>query len=77
LKNWAEQQSIELTYIQPGNPQQYAYIERYNRTMRYEWLAVQETTAQWLWTYNKERPHMGLGGITPNKNWHYMPGLYF
>ena len=26
LKNWAEQQSIELAYIQPGNPQQNSYI---------------------------------------------------
>jgi putative transposase len=76
LKNWAEQQSIELAYIQPGNPQQNAYIERYNRTVRYEWLAcddfeslaeVQETATQWLWTYNNERPHMGLGGITPKQ----------
>lgn len=76
LKNWAEQHSIELAYIQPGNPQQNAYIERYNRTVRYEWLAcddfeslaeVQETATQWLWTYNNERPHMGLGGITPKQ----------
>ena len=39
LKNWAEQHSIELAYIQPGNPQQNTYIERYNRTVRHEWLA--------------------------------------
>ncbi|MFC7419528.1 integrase core domain-containing protein [Iodobacter arcticus] len=25
---------------------------------------VQETATQWLWIYNNERPHMGLGGIT-------------
>jgi putative transposase len=37
---------------------------------------VQETATEWLWTYNNERPHMRLGGITPNKNWHYMPDLY-
>jgi putative transposase len=24
--------------IQPGQPQQNAYIERYNRTVRHEWL---------------------------------------
>lgn len=55
-------------------PQQNAYIERYNRTVRYAWLArtlfhsieqVQETATRWLWTYNHERPNMALGGITP------------
>ncbi|KAB2725363.1 transposase, partial [Brucella anthropi] len=20
---------------------------------------------QWLWTYNNERPNMGIGGVTP------------
>lgn len=74
VQAWAEQQGIELLYIQPGNPQQNAYIERYNRTVRYAWLAgnlfqtieqVQEVATRWLWTYNNERPNMALGGITP------------
>lgn len=38
LKRWAHQQDIALRYIQPGNPQQNAYIERFNRTVRYDWL---------------------------------------
>ena len=38
LQRWAEGQSIALDYIQPANPQQNAYIERYNRTVRYDWL---------------------------------------
>lgn len=57
-----------------SNPQQNAYIERYNRTVRYAWLAsnlfndieqVQDIATRWLWTYNHERPNMALGGITP------------
>ena len=38
LKSWAKENQIELNCIQPGNPQQNAYIERFNRTVRYDWL---------------------------------------
>jgi putative transposase len=74
LQAWAAQHGIGINYIQPGNPQQNAYIERYNRTVRYAWLArilfdsieqVQDKATSWLWTYNHERPNMALGGITP------------
>mgnify|MGYP000856564293 FL=1 len=74
LASWAENNGIELAFIQPGNPQQNAYVERYNRTVRYDWLSqylfesiedVQDYATRWLWTYNNERPNMGLGGITP------------
>ena len=74
LEKWARERGIRLEFIQPGKPQQNAYIERYNRTVRYDWLAqylfdsieeVQEYATRWLWTYNHERPNMGLGGITP------------
>ena len=63
-----------LLYIQPGHPEQNAYIERYNRTVRQEWLnqnifegleEVQDQATAWLWQYNYNRPHMGKGGITP------------
>ncbi len=76
LTSWAEQQGIRIEYIQPGKPQQNAFIERYNRTVRYDWLGqylfssiteVQEFATKWLWTYNHERPNMGLGGITPKQ----------
>jgi putative transposase len=76
LRDWAAQREIELVFIQPGKPQQNAYIERYNRTVRYDWLAhylfesieeVQAFATRWLWTYNHERPNMALGGITPKQ----------
>jgi putative transposase len=38
LTEWAEKRNITLRHIQPGQPQQNAYIERYNRTVRHEWL---------------------------------------
>ena len=74
LQNWAEKAGIGLIYIQPGKPQQNAYVERYNRTVRTEWLGryhftsieeVQDHATRWLWTYNNERPNMGIGGMTP------------
>ena len=38
LKVWTEKHDIQLEFIQPGNPQQNAYVERYNRTVRYSFL---------------------------------------
>lgn len=73
---WAEKRGIRIDYIQPGKPQQNAYVERYNRTVRYDWLAqylfddleeVQTYATQWLWIYNQERPNTALGGITPKQ----------
>jgi putative transposase len=74
IQLWAKRQGIQLQYIQPGKPQQNAYIERFNRTVRHEWLdqnlfesieQAQQLATQWLWRYNAERPNMAIGGITP------------
>ena len=71
---WAEKQGIALNHIQPGKPQQNAYVERYNRTVRHEWLDLYiiETVAEaqsratdWLWTYNSERPSANCVAIGP------------
>jgi putative transposase len=76
LTVWAQRQGIGLEFIQPGKPQQNAYIERYNRTVRYEWLEqylfcsleeIQDFATRWLWTYNHERPNMAIGGIPPSQ----------
>jgi putative transposase len=54
---WAEKRGISIQYIQPGKPQQNAYVERYNRTVRHEWLdqhiiesieEAQDYATQWL-----------------------------
>ncbi len=74
LLEWASKRGIALQHIQPGQPQQNAYIERYNRTVRHEWLdqhiienieEAQDFATQWLWTNNNDRPNMGIGGIAP------------
>jgi putative transposase len=70
---WCEAQRIELRFIQPGKPDQNAYIERFNRTYRNEVLdayvdsieQVREVTAHWLPEYNEERPHDSLGRVPP------------
>jgi len=76
LVAWTRTWRIRLEYIQPGKPQQNAYIERFNRTVRYEWLSqyawndlaeLQHFATEWMWHYNHERPHMALGGITPKQ----------
>ncbi|WP_218045101.1 transposase [Kiloniella spongiae] len=28
-------------------------------------IKAQVLATEWLWTYNNERPDMGIGGITP------------
>jgi putative transposase len=66
---WAEKLGVSIQHIQPGQPQQNACIERYNRTVRHEWLdqyiiesieEAQDHATQWLWTYNSDRPNFPL-----------------
>ena len=74
LINELLKKDIDLRFIQPGNPQQNAYIERFNRTARHEWLNqnlfdsiehAQETATRWMWSYNSERPNTAIGAIPP------------
>ena len=72
--SWAKENGMAIQYIQPGKPNQNAYIERFNRTYRDEVLSqylftslehVREATWQWMLEYNEERPHDLLGDRTP------------
>ncbi len=63
---WCKDHSITLRFIQPGKPDQNAFIERFNRTYRNEVLDayifesigdVREITDDWLRRYNEIPSH--------------------
>lgn len=71
---WCAERSIEIRYIQPGKPNQNAFIERFNRTFRHNVLdlylfdkldEVREVAHQFLIDYNEQRPHDSLGDLPP------------
>ena len=72
--SWCAERAIEFGYIEPGKPDQNAFIERYNRTYRTEVLNAyvfeslereREISAEWLQSYNAERPNESLAGLPP------------
>ena len=83
---WAEQYGVLLDFIQPGQPAQNAYIERFNRTFREDVLdaylfqsirEVREIAVQWLEEYNSIRPHASLGNKTPCEFSANLESVYF
>jgi len=80
--DWCDKHGIDLLYIEPGKPDQNAFIERFNRTYREEVLdayafesvsQVQQISDDWLIDYNQERPHDSLGSVPPAT---FMPRNY-
>lgn len=72
--DWCAEHGVAMHYIQPGKPDQNAYIERFNRTYRTEVLnahlfesiaELRAMTVTWLRSYNSERPHDSLGRVPP------------
>ena len=71
---WAEQNGVKLLFIQPGKPNQNAFVERFNRSFREEVLnahlfnsvtEVQQAAEEWVADYNEYRPHESLGDLPP------------
>lgn len=78
-------QSITISYIEPGNPQQNAYIERHDRIMHFDWLnqelftdldQVLQQDEDWLYHYSHERPNIGDGGFTPMQKLNHAAEFY-
>lgn len=75
MLTWAHGRGVRLFLIQPGKPNQNAYIESFNGRLRDECLnehwfvnlahARVEIEA-WRREYNEERPKKSLGGLTPS-----------
>ena len=72
--DWYAEHGVAVHYIQPGKPDQNAYIERFNRSYRTEVLnahlfesiaELRALTVAWLEVYNRERPHDSLGRVPP------------
>jgi putative transposase len=71
---WAESGGMMIQYTQPGEPNQNAYIEHFNRTYRNELLdlylfrgmdEVREASYWWMIQYNEQRLHDSLDDLTP------------
>ena len=74
MLNWAYRNGVLLWLIEPGTPNQNAYVESFNGRLRDEclnehWftsLAHARTVIEaWRREYNEERPKQSLGGLTP------------
>jgi putative transposase len=74
MMNWAHRNGVTLRAIEPGKPNQNAYIESFYSRLRDECLNEHWFTSlehartvieAWRREYNEERPKKSLGGLTP------------
>lgn len=74
MLGWCHRQGVKLRLIEPGKPNQNAYIESFNGRLRDECLNenwflnlrhAQVLIEAWRREYNEERPKKVLGGLTP------------
>ncbi|MCX5789457.1 MAG: IS3 family transposase, partial [Elusimicrobia bacterium] len=74
MDDWAHRRGVKLDFIEPGKPNQNAYVESFNGRFRDECLSQNQfvllveartITGAWRKDYNEERPHGSLDGLTP------------
>lgn len=74
ILQWAKKHGVEWHYIDPGKPQQNAFIESFNGSLRDELLNeeifdsladARRKLALWRYDYNAVRPHSSLANQTP------------
>lgn len=74
ILKWASDNDVDWHYIDPGKPQQNAFIESFNGSLRDELLNeemfdsledARRKLALWRHDYNHVRPHSSLGNRTP------------
>jgi putative transposase len=74
MVSWAHARGVQLFLIEPGKPNQNAYIESFNGRFRDECLNEHWFTSltharvvveSWRREYNEARPKKALGGLTP------------
>lgn len=74
MLNWAYRNNVSLKLIEPGKPNQNAYVESFNGRLRDECLNEHWFTSlqharvvieDWRREYNERRPKKSLGGLTP------------
>lgn len=72
----ADRNGVDWHYIDPGKPQQNAFIESFNGSQRDELLNeklfdtlddARRKLALWRYDYNNVRPHPSLGNRTPKQ----------
>ncbi len=83
MLNWAYRNGVSLRLIEPGKPNQNAYVESFNGRLRDECLNEHWFTSlpharleieRWRREYNDERPKQGLGGMTPTQYAKHLAG---
>jgi putative transposase len=76
MLTWAHENRVALRLIEPGKPNQNAYVESFNGRLRDECLNEHWFTSlkhartmieSWRREYNEQRPKRSLGGLTPSE----------